>query len=269
MKRHPVAAYLVLAFAFSWAWWGWCLAEGWVGRAGQGWPTHLPGLLGPALAAVVVTAWVDGRDGLADLGARMVRWRVGRVWWSVVAVTALLPLLGWTVQGLTGGGWADLAGLRSYSGAPLAPVAVTLGYVLVVNGFGEEVGWRGFLADRLLERHGVLRTALLVWVAWGAWHLPLFGVVADFRDLGWGVLGWAVGLLAGSVLLTWLYAGSGRSILLVAVWHTVFNVATATEATAGTAAAVSSTVVMVAAVVIAWHTRRRGGGVGHSSGSGG
>jgi membrane protease YdiL (CAAX protease family) len=258
VRRHPVAAYLVLAVAFSWTWWGWAVAQGWVTRAGQGWPTHLPGLLGPALAALVVTAVADGRAGLRDLGRRVVRWRIGWRWWAVVAATALLPLLAWAWQALTGGGGPDLEGLRSYSGAPLAPVVVTFGYVLLVNGFGEEVGWRGFLADRLLRRHGLATTALLVWVAWGLWHLPLFLVVENFRDLGWGALGWAVGLLAGSVVLTWLYAGSGRSILLVAVWHTVFNVATATEATSGTPAAVASTLVMVAAVIVAWRARRPG-----------
>ncbi len=257
VRRHRVAFYLGLAFAFSWAWWGWCAVEGWVTRPGQGWPTHLPGLLGPALAAVVVTGLGAGRAGLRELGERVLRWRVGRVWWAVVVGTALLVPLSWAVQVATGGAVPDLEGLASYSGAPLAPVLVTLLYVLVVNGLGEEVGWRGFLADRLLDRHGLLGTALLVWVAWGLWHLPLFLVVENFRDLGWGVLGWALGLLAGSVLLTWLYAGSGCSILLVAVWHTVFNLATATDATAGTPAAVASTVVMGAAVAVVWVTLRR------------
>ena len=256
VRRHPLAAYVGLAIAFSWAWWGWCVAEGWVTRAGQGWPTHLPGLLGPALSAVVVTALVDGRDGLRDLGARMLRWRVGWRWWSAVLAAALLVPLAWAGIALTGGDVPDPAGLASYSGAPASSVAVTLVYVLVVNGLGEETGWRGFLADRLLRRHGMLLTAVLVWVWWALWHLPLFWVVEDFRGMGWAVLGWLVGLLAGSVLLTWLYRGSGRSILLVAAWHTVFNVATATDATAGTPAAVASTLVIVVALVIAWRDRR-------------
>jgi membrane protease YdiL (CAAX protease family) len=251
VRRHPLAAYVGLAIAFSWAWWAWCIAEGWVSRAGQGWPTHLPGLMGPAIAAVVVTAVVDGRAGLADLGRRAVRWRVGWRWWAFVAATLLLPVLAWAWVWMTGGGAPDLGGLASYSGAPLTAVPLTLLYVLLVNGFGEEMGWRGFLADRLLPDHGLVRTALLVWVAWAVWHLPLFLVVDNFRTMGWGVIGWLVGLLAGSVVLTWLYRGSGRSILLVAAWHTVFNVASATEATAGTPAAVASTVVVVVAVGVA------------------
>ncbi|HYN30214.1 MAG TPA: CPBP family intramembrane glutamic endopeptidase [Dermatophilaceae bacterium] len=123
--------------------------------------------------------------------------------------------------------------------------------MLVVNGFGEEAGWRGFLADTRLQRHGRAVTAGLVWVIWALWHLPLFWVVCSFRDFGpVEVVGWLVGLLLGSVVLTELYVAGARSVLVVAVWHTAYNVTTATEATAGLVAAVSSTAVMAAAVLL-------------------
>lgn len=131
--------------------------------------------------------------------------------------------------------------------------------MLLVNGLGEEIGWRGFLADRLLCRHGPLRASTLVWVIWAVWHAPLFLVVDNFRDFGPGTLvGWLVGLWFGSYVLTRLYVAAGRSVLLVACWHTAYNATTATEATAGTVAAVSSTVVVVAGaalVLAAWRER--------------
>ena len=73
-------AYVALSLLFSWAWWVPMVLAGQVVRAGQGWPTHLLGLTGPALAAVVGTAAADGRPGLADLWARAVRWRVPLRW---------------------------------------------------------------------------------------------------------------------------------------------------------------------------------------------
>ena len=86
-----------------------------------------------------------------------------------------------------------------YSGAAsassLGGLLAVLGYVLVVNGIGEELGWRGFLADRLLDRHGLRRTATVVWVVWGLWHVPLFWVVSDFRAMSVAtVVGWTIGL---------------------------------------------------------------------------
>ena len=129
--------------------------------------------------------------------------------------------------------------------------------MLLVNGYGEELGWRGLLADGLVDRVGEVRAALLVTVVWATWHLPLFWVVDSFRSMGWASIGWVLGLLAGSVVLTRLYVGSGRSVLLVALWHTAFNFTTATTATQGLSAAITSTAVVVAAVVVLVRARAR------------
>ncbi|MEG3616582.1 CPBP family intramembrane glutamic endopeptidase [Isoptericola haloaureus] len=254
VAAHPLAAYVVLAYALSWAYWvPLALGEQTV-EAGVGRPSQLPGLLGPALAAVVVTAVVGGRAGLADLGRRLVRWRVGRWWLSVVAV------LGVGAVGLAVvGGTTDAGDLTRYSGidAAAGPVG-TVALALVVNGLGEETGWRGFLADRLLRRHGLTATALLVAAAWAPWHAPLFVLMGSFAGFTpVETVGWVIGLTAGSVVLTWLYRGASASILLVAVWHVAFNLTSGTPGTAGTVAAVSSTVVMVAAVVIVAADLRR------------
>jgi membrane protease YdiL (CAAX protease family) len=254
--------YLGLAFAFSWAWWLPMADAGLVSRAGQGWPTHLPGLTGPALAAVVVTALFGGRNGLADLWRRAVRWRVGLRWWLLILATLGLSGLGFA-RGWWEGDPVPMRDLGLYSGAPaVAPEALLLlaGCLLLVNGFGEELGWRGILADRLLPRFGLLRTATMVWFVWALWHAPMFLVVENFRAFNLPTaLGWLVGLWCGSYFLTWLYASTGGSVLLVALWHTAYNFSSATEATAGLAAAASSTLVMAAAVVLLVRSAKRGG----------
>lgn len=251
-----LVTFVVLAVLFSWSWWVPMAVRGQVTQTGVGWPTHLPGLMGPAFAAVVVTLGWQGTGALRDLGRRAVRWRgVGRWWWSVPAVLAL-GAVGVGVSAATGTP-VDLGGLAEYSGAPVVPVLLLFGYVLLVNGYGEELGWRGLLADGLVDRVGEVRAALLVTAAWATWHLPLFWVVESFRSMGWATVGWGLGLLAGSIVLTRLYVGSGRSVLLVALWHTAFNLTSATTATQGLSAAITSTAVMVAAVVVLVRSRAR------------
>lgn len=239
-----IRCYIALAFAFSWAWWLPLAAAGQVSRAGQGWPAHLLGLTGPAVAAIVVTGLADGRPGLHDLWRRATRWRIGARWWLIVLLTLALSGIG-LLQGWWRNSPVPLSDLGLYSGAPGVQGAALLlvaGYVLLVNGYGEELGWRGFLAHHLLARYGRARTATLVWAVWATWHAPLFLVVEGFREFGaFTTVGWLVGLWFGSYLLTWLYQSAGRSILLVAAWHTAYNLSTATEATAGLAAAASST----------------------------
>ncbi len=234
---------MLLAYGVSWAVWLPLAVRGVVVEPGQGWPTHLPGLMGPAAAALVVTAATEGRAGIAELWSRLVRWRVGWVWYAVIAGTAAMTLLP-VVAG------SEPGSLVRFSGAPAAGLWV-VPYVLVVNGFGEEIGWRGYLAEQLLVHSSRARTALIVWPIWAAWHLPMFWFVGNFQDLGvGGTIGWVVGIGFGSVLLTWLYASAQHSILVVALWHTAYNFTTATEASAGVAAAVASTIVIVASVVI-------------------
>lgn len=234
------------------------VASGGVSRNGVGWPTHVPGLAGPALAAVLITAAVDGQAGLRDLWARAMRWRIGWRWWALVVVTAALALLGAVVPWVSGGTVPGVAAFAKYSGAPSINVLAVVLLVLVVNGFGEETGWRGFAVERLSRAHAMVPTALIVTGMWAVWHLPLFWVVGNFRDLGAsGAVGWLIGLTAGSVVLTWMYLRCGRSIALVAAWHTAYNLTSATAATAGAAAATSSTLVMVGAVAIVIRERRR------------
>ena len=240
-----VVAYVVLAYLLSWAVWIPLAAKHVTVSTGQGWPTHLVGLMGPAVAAVLVTAVTEGRPGLAGLWARITRWRVRWLWYAVIAGTAALALLP-----VVAGAESGIDGVGRYSGAPEVGVWV-VPYVLLVNGFGEEIGWRGFLAEHLLQRQSRAVSALVVWPIWAAWHLPLFWIVGNFRDFGvGGTIGWVVGIGFGSVFLTWLYASAERSILVVALWHTAYNFATATEAGAGVAAAVTSTLVIIASVVI-------------------
>jgi len=62
--------------------------------------THYPSLLGPAIAAVTVTAMTTGRTGRRDLAARMARWRVALRWWLVAVSPAGFLLLALAGRGV-------------------------------------------------------------------------------------------------------------------------------------------------------------------------
>jgi hypothetical protein len=65
--------------------------------------------------------------------------------------------------------------------------------------------------------------------------------------------GFVFGMLCDAIVLTWLYEGSGSSVLLAALWHTSFNLGAATEAGEGLLGMVVTVFVIASAMVI---TRR-------------
>lgn len=73
---------------------------------------------------------------------------------------------------------------------------------------------------------------MAVSVVWAIWHLPLFGITPTYRAMpGIGFIGFYLSLLVGALVLAWLYLGSRGGILVVAVFHAVFDIATNTQTT--------------------------------------
>jgi membrane protease YdiL (CAAX protease family) len=62
---------------------------------------------------------------------------------------------------------------------------------------------------------------------WVVWHLPYLFTVGTYRGFPpAGYAGFAFGIACGSIVLTWLYNGTGGSILACAVWHGAYNLGT-------------------------------------------
>lgn len=242
VRRHPLGSFFVLACLFSWAYW---IPAAVVASH----LSHFPGLLGPMLAAVVVTAIREGKAGLQELAARMVRWRVPLRWYAVALAPAAGALLALGALAAAGRGWPSLDEFSTMPGVPDLGWLGLFAVVLVVNGYGEEVGWRGFAWARFRERHTLRGAAMLLAVPWAIWHIPTFWLDTGLAELDLVVVpGWLVGLAAGAVVLGWLYEQAGSSLLVVALFHAFLNMASASLATEGIPAAVVSVSVIVWAI---------------------
>lgn len=237
--------YLSLTYAFAWLWWIFLAVTHSYVYPGIGWPTHLVALMAPSLAAVIATAQESGRDGLKRLWQRTARFSFNGFTLFLVVGTAVFAFIPVILDRSV-----SLEDLGKYSGAPSLGVWAIL-VVLFLNGYGEEIGWRGYLAEKYLNKFSIAKTAGLVWLVWAPWHIPLFFVVDNYRQMNlFMILGWAVSIYFGSVVLTWFYQYSGRSILVVVAWHIAYNLSVATAASKGFATGVISSLVVIGALVI-------------------
>ena len=220
------------AFSHGWTWlfWGIILWQG-VDVWSTPWATALfaVGGLGLTIGGVVMTAHLAGRSGLRDLGWRVVdpgRIRAG--WWT--AVLLLYPAVK-----LAAGGLAVLFGqadvpFRLQEAAELAvhPVDLLLylGFVFLLGPLPEEIGWRGYLLDRLQVRFSALGASVLVGLAWFSWHGPLFFMTGYYARAGGAPdpLQFGVAILLGAVLYTWIYNNTGGSVLAAILFHFSGNV---------------------------------------------
>ncbi len=243
-------AFSALAYAVSWSWAVPLAAAHLVVRQGQGWPTHYLALFGPAIAAVAVTAWTLGRLGVRDLLARMIKWRVALRWWLAALSPVAFLGLALIMMAATGKDLPSPAEFGKFSGIPAIGVAGVL-LLIIVGALGEEIGWRGYALPQLQRRFSPLASSLILALLWFGWHLPQFFLIATYRNLGAaGYVGMFFGLACGAVILTWLYNRSGGSILLVAIWHGLYNLVAGTQAATGMVAAVVSTLIMIQAILL-------------------
>ena len=173
---------------------------------GPPWPVLLLFLLGPSGVALVLSAIEGGGRGVVELLSQAGRWRFGLGWYAVaILLTPLLFLVTIAIATLLAG-HAHSVSRANFLGALLPLAAV-----------GEEFGWRGYALPRLQRRIRPLPASLVIGVIQAAWFLPAFAYLAylPVHHLPFGISFplFATVLVSESVLATWLYNSTGRSVL--------------------------------------------------------
>ncbi len=87
---------------------------------------------------------------------------------------------------------------------------------------GEEIGWRGYALPRLAARFEFALASVLLGLIWACWHLPLFFVPGN-RLFGQSFPVCVLGVTGLSVAISWLYAHTNESLLLVMLMHSAVN----------------------------------------------
>ena len=107
--------------------------------------------------------------------------------------------------------------------AAIGSAAIFFLYNLLFVATEEEPGWRGFLLDRLQRNFSPLSATLLIWLPWALWHAPVDYYRPTRFTWVQEILLRVVFLIPLSIVLTWFYNRSGRSIQATAIFHASMN----------------------------------------------
>ena len=270
IRRLPASdlwGYLLFSHGWTWAWWSVNIVGGY-DAFGAGLPFTVLGGAGPLLGGLCMSYVTYGRRGVADLWDRLTDPKRITPRWGVVAV-AFFPVLAVLTAAVTAAVTdaplvLDATALRTLIGDPVALLRTAL-VVFVVGPLPEEIGWRGYLLDRCQTRWSAITAALAVGIVWAAWHAPLFllpGYFAAF-DFAPDPALFAANIVLVSVIYTWLYNNTDRSVLALVWFHFAENFVGQTTALAPQADLVALALRLVVVVgIVAWFgaetLRRRG-----------
>jgi uncharacterized protein len=174
---QQIAAFYLLSLAFAClAMLLWQLPEGFrIGDvAAMRAAYHRVGLvygLTPALAALLIAFAYERGRGVRELLGRLFVLRFPLHWWLVALAVPLLPQ--WSGVYLWAAAFDEP--LRFPSLTQWLGSFLSLALINALFSIGEELGWRGFMLPRMLERHGWINAAVLTGLLWSLWHFPLWG----------------------------------------------------------------------------------------------
>ncbi len=222
--------WLFFAVTFALTWLFWLVAAG----LGLGMDSAAGGLLlalgimGPMVSGIGFTYLTRDQAGRRDYWKRITDFkRFGFVWYLIVFL--LVPLLSGmaalidVLLGGRGAVWGEV--ILNFASDPWAILPSVLFSSIIP--FFEELGWRGYVLDRMQAKWSALRAGLILGGIWSIWHLPLFFIKGSYQNgLGVGTPAFwlfMAGLVPLTVVFSWIFNNTNRSTLAVFLFHSMVN----------------------------------------------
>jgi membrane protease YdiL (CAAX protease family) len=128
-------------------------------------------------------------------------------------------------------------------------------FILFFGPVPEELGWRGYALYSLQDRWNALVASVILGIMWALWHLPLFFIQGTYQfNLGMGTVSFwlfMLSIIPQSILITWIYNNTQRSILSAIMYHFMLNLTGELTAISPLAEGLYFGLWLVAAIVVA------------------
>jgi membrane protease YdiL (CAAX protease family) len=247
--------YLFLAYGLTWLFW---IPVALTRQDYQASPLLLAvvflGVFGPGIAGIVLTYREQGKEGGRDFWHRVFDFRRISLKWYVLILLLFpaLHLISIAINDWLGGVPPQFAFIKDAIAIPAGVLVVVILYLL--QSALEELGWRGYMLDRLQAIWKPLTASLVLGIVHALWHLPLFWIIGTNQNRylsGVHFFVFVAFVTAGSIYSTWCYNDNHRSTLAVILLHTVANLSLDTFMLSGTGEYIFKIVAAFGAVMIA------------------
>lgn len=227
-KKRYIWIFFALTYFLTWIFWIPLALSGQDVMAGPLMIALLLGGFGPSIAGIIMTYRTQDREGRRDFWKRSINFKqIGAGWYAVILL--IFPLaygLAILLDMLLGGSQPGAEAITQIAAQPASLIGMLL-MGLIIGPLAEEFGWRGFALDPLQARWSALVSALIIGVFWWAWHFPLFFMNGMLQN-EWGIgtvafWAYAVTVFSLSVLFTWVFNNTRRSILAAILIHFMYN----------------------------------------------
>jgi membrane protease YdiL (CAAX protease family) len=249
------SAYVLLAYGLAWLFW---IPVALTRQDYQQSPLLLAvvflGVFGPGIAGIIMTYREQGKEGGRDFWRRVFDFRrISLKWYALILLLyPVLHLISIAINAWLGGDPPVFAFIKEAMIMPAGLLTVTILYLL--QSALEELGWRGYMLDRLQGIWKPTVASLVLGVIHAFWHLPLFWIVGTNQSRYLSIPAFVlfvVFVTSGSFFNTWCYNDNHRSTLAVILFHTVANLALDTFMLPGTGEYIFKIVATFGAVLIA------------------
>jgi membrane protease YdiL (CAAX protease family) len=206
--KRSIITFVALAFALS--------TVGYIATVASGEASVLL-LVAPALAALI-TRYLFQRNIRGFAWQRPTLRAAASAYLLPFLVSGSMFIVAWLVFSYYTTDNTDTGDLQGLA------VSVTDGFLAAsVFGFGEELGWRGFLVPELAKITNFTNVALISGGIWALWHWPLILFAADVTDFdiapAWFILpAFSITIVAAGTVMAWLTLKT-RSIWPAVILH--------------------------------------------------
>jgi membrane protease YdiL (CAAX protease family) len=175
------------------------------------------GACGPGITALILTIYLEGKEGFREFVKRTFKWKVKPVYY----LSALfLPVLIYFIP----------LSIEYTIGEPFPLIILDYGFLgfishfmirFLLGNYEEEIGWRGYAQHHLQKNYTPIQMSIIIGLPHAIWHIPMFLIQRGSIDFLF-LLNYIINVIFLTLIVTWFYSKT-QSVLLAGLLHVSFN----------------------------------------------